>query len=106
MRIIAKGTIERYGRKHALALEPLRSWYELVKKLQWETPKDIKYHFPAASFVAGNRVVFNIKGNAYRLVTKVIYKKPSTKHGIVFVIRIMTHAEYDKVDVTTLRHED
>lgn len=106
MRIIAKGTIERYGRKHAAALESLRAWYEMVKKLQWATPEQIKEHFPSASFVAGNRVVFNIKGNAYRLVVKLHYKKPTMKHGIVYVLRIMTHAEYDKVDVTTLRHEN
>ncbi|MBX2982346.1 MAG: type II toxin-antitoxin system HigB family toxin [Flavobacteriales bacterium] len=105
MRIIAKGTIERYGREHADALEPLRSWYSIAKNSQWSTPEDIKRLFASASFLAGNRVVFNIKGNSYRLVVKVTYKRPAMKHGIVYIIRILTHAAYNKVDVTKLRHE-
>lgn len=105
MRIIAKETLERYGRKHAPALQPLRAWHDLVKLETWNTPEDIKRSFPSVSFVGGDRIVFNIKGNAYRLVIRVRYKKPSTKQGVVYVIRVMTHAEYDKVDVTTLRYE-
>ena len=105
MRIIAKGTLERYGRRHALALQPLRAWHELVPKETWITPEDIKRTFPSVSFVGGDRLVFNIKGNAYRLVARVRYKKPSAKQGVVYVIRVMTHSEYDKVDVTTLRYE-
>lgn len=105
MRIIAKETLERYGAEHAIVLQPLRAWHELVKQESWGSPEDIKRTFPSASFVGGDRVVFNIKGNAYRLVARVIYKKPSAKQGVVYVIRIMTHAEYDKVDVTTLRYE-
>lgn len=105
MRIIAKGTLERYGRKHGAALEPLRAWHELVKRQTWGTPNDIKRSFPSASFVGGDRVVFNIKGNAYRLVARVRYKTAVRRHGIVFIVRIMTHAEYDKVDVTTLRYD-
>ena len=105
MRIISKGTIERYGRKHAIALEPLRAWHELVKRQTWTAPDDIKRVFPSASFVGGDRVVFNIKGNVYRLVVRVRYRKATARHGFVYVIRIMTHAEYDKVDVTTLRYE-
>lgn len=105
MRIIAKGTIERYGREHADALEPLRAWYSIVKTSQWTTSDDIKRHFASASFLAGNRVVFNIKGNSYRLVVKVMYKRPLMKHGIVYIIRVLTHAAYDKVDVTKIRHE-
>ncbi len=105
MRIIAKETLERYGKRHMQALQPLRAWYELVKKETWATPEDIKRSFPSVSFVGGDRLVFNIKGNAFRLVARVRYKKPSARNGIVYIIRVMTHAEYDKVDVTTLRYE-
>lgn len=105
MRIIAKGTLERYGRKHGAALQPLRAWHELVKRETWTNPEDIKRVFPSASFVGGDRVVFNIKGNAYRLVARVRFKRPSAKQGVVYVVRIMTHAEYDKVEVKTLRYE-
>lgn len=70
----------------------------LVKQETWNTPEDIKRSFPSVSFVGGDCLVFNIKGNAYRLVARVRYKKPSTKQGVVHVIRVMTHAEYDKVE--------
>lgn len=105
MRIIAKGTLERYGSRHVQALQALRAWHDLVKEETWATPEDIKRTFPTVSFVGGDRLVFNIKGNAFRLVARVRYKKPSTRSGVVYVIRIMTHAEYDKVDVTALRYE-
>ncbi|MBS1945079.1 MAG: type II toxin-antitoxin system HigB family toxin [Bacteroidetes bacterium] len=98
MRIIAKEMLERYGRKHAPALQPLRAWHDLVKQETWNTPEDIKRSFPSVSFVGGDCLVFNIKGNAYRLVARVRYKKPSTKLGVVHVIRVMTHADYDKVE--------
>jgi len=87
------------------AVQPLRSWHELVKKETWSTPEDIKRAFPSVSFVGGDRLVFNINGNAYRLVARVRYKKPPTKQDVIYVIRVMTHAEYGKVDVTTLRYE-
>lgn len=105
MRVIKKGTLESFGAAHAPALEPLRAWHDLVKRTEWTKPSEIKKQFASASFVAGNRVVFNIKGNAYRLIVKVVYKKPSMKQGIVFIIAAMTHAEYDKIDVTTIRYE-
>ena len=105
MHIISKGTIERYGIKHGTALEPLRAWYELVKRQQWEKPADVKVNFPSASFVGKDRIIFNIKGNAYRLVTRVVYKRPGMTQGVVYLISALTHAEYDKVDVTTLRYE-
>jgi len=105
MRIISKGTIERYGAKHNLALEPLRAWHALVKSQEWEKPADVRVSFPSASFVGKDRIIFNIKGNSYRLVTRVVYKNPKKKHGVVYVVKAMTHAEYDKIDVTTLRYE-
>ena len=88
-----------------MVLQPLRAWHELVKKETWTSPEDIKRTFPSVSFVGGDRLVFNIKGNAYRLVARVRYKKPKVKQGVIYVVQVMTHAEYDKVDVTTLRYE-
>ncbi|MDX9749788.1 MAG: type II toxin-antitoxin system HigB family toxin [Flavobacteriales bacterium] len=105
MRIIAKQTLERFGKRHAPALQPLRAWHELVKKETWASPEDIKRTFPSVTFVGGGRLVFNIKGNVYRLVARVRYKKPMVKQGVIHVIKVMTHAEYDKMDVTTLRNE-
>jgi mRNA interferase HigB len=71
---------------------PLRAWYTHVsdRSVEWRTWSDVKAEFATASQV-GNCVVFNIGGNKYRLVTRVLY--PSQK---VFVLKVMTHVEYDK----------
>jgi mRNA interferase HigB len=72
---------------------PLEAWYYEAKHAQWETPADIKAQFRSASILKGNRAVFNIAGNKYRLIVKINY---ATK--TVFVRFIGTHREYDKID--------
>ena len=72
-------------------------WYAEASHSAWVHPKDIKARYPAASFLAGNRVVFNIKGNKYRLIAHVRYDL-----GRVYIRFIGTHPEYDKVDVSTV----
>ena len=69
----------------------MTAWLKEVNEATWETPQDIKARFPSASFVGNNRVVFNIKGNNYRLDVKVNYK-----NKIVLIKRCGSHAEYDK----------
>ncbi len=64
---------------------------------QWRTPQDILDHYRSADILPGNRVVFNIKGNQYRLVVKIHYNT-----GIVYIRFVGTHAEYDKVDAETI----
>lgn len=68
------------------------SWIAEVRAANWETPQDIKNRFVTASFLADNRVIFNIKGNSYRLVVQVRYV-----NGIVKIENVMTHPEYDKL---------
>jgi len=68
-----------------------------VERAIWNTPADIKAVYQNVSFVANNRVVFNIKGNRYRLVAVVGYR-----HGVVYIRFVGTHEEYDRVDVTTI----
>ena len=63
----------------------------------WQTPGDIKRHFASASFVGHNRVVFNIKGNDFRLIVAIAYKL-----GVVYIKFIGTHAQYDTVDANTV----
>lgn len=67
------------------------AWVRETKAAGWRTPADIKARYPAASFLANSRVVFNIKGNKYRLDTRVAYQT-----SVVVVKRIGTHAEYSR----------
>lgn len=76
------------------------AWYAEVAKADWEKPNEIKTNFRTADIINSKRVVFNIKGNDYRLVADV-----ECRIGLVFIVRVMTHAQYDKVDVTTISCE-
>ena len=73
------------------------AWYALASRSQWRSPSDIKEAYRNASFTANNRVVFNIKGNDYRLVVLARYDK-----GLLFVKFVGTHAQYDKIDASTV----
>ena len=97
MRIIAISTLRAFWTKHPDAQTPLQAWYALASRAQWKSPTDIKEAYRSASFTNNNRVVFNIKGNDYRLVVLVRYDK-----DLLFVKFVGTHAQYDKVDVTTV----
>jgi len=95
--IIARKTLKDFWGKHPDAEQPLRAWYSETAHSAWSYPKDIKARYPAASFLTDNRVVFNIKGNRYRLITHVRYDL-----GRVYIRFIGTHAEYDKVNAATI----
>lgn len=79
------------------AEQPLKAWHDEAKAATWKSPQDIKNAYRNASFVANNRVVFNIKGNDHRLIVAVAYQL-----GIVYVKFIGTHAEYDQIDAATI----
>ena len=97
MRIIARRTLREFWLKHSDAEQPLKAWFDDASRSNWQTPSDIKRIYANASIVANNRVVFNIKGNSYRLVVHIRYDI-----GIVFIRFIGTHQEYDRIDVTTI----
>lgn len=80
-----------------MAEEPLLAWYREVLKEDWDTPAKLKEKYRNASIVGGNRVVFNIKGNDYRLIAAIRYDL-----GIVFIRFVGTHPEYDRIDATTI----
>jgi mRNA interferase HigB len=94
MRIIAKRTLREFWERRPDAEEPLLAWYREVEKEDWEQPSQIKEKYRSASFVKGNRVVFNIKGNDYRLVVRINYP-----YRMVYVRFVGTHADYDAIDV-------
>ena len=76
---------------------PLHSWYDEAVKATWASPQDVKDQYANASICGNNRVVFNIKGNDYRLVVLVRYDK-----GLLFVKFVGTHAQYGKIDASTV----
>ena len=99
MRVIAISTLKAFWEEvsHKDAEQPLKAWYEEAVQAQWQTPADIKAQFRNASILKNRRVVFNIKGNDYRLVVAVSYKMQ-----LVFVKFIGTHKAYDAVDAETV----
>jgi mRNA interferase HigB len=97
MRIISRRILREFWEKHPDATTPLQTWFHDVERAVWNSPPDIKAVFRNASFVANNRVIFNIKGNHYRLVVVVVYQ-----HGVVYIRFVGTHEEYDRIDVTTI----
>lgn len=97
MRIIARRTLRDFWEKHPDVEQPLRAWYINARQASWRTPEEIKDAYRNASFVANNRVVFNIKGNNYRLVVLVIYE-----YHTIYIRFIGTHRQYDTIDATTI----
>lgn len=97
MRIIAVRTLRKFWTQHADAEQALKSWYKEASDARWHEPNDVKRCYPSADILPGNRIVFNIKGNTYRLIVKIHYNT-----GIVFIRFVGTHAEYDKIDANTI----
>ena len=106
MRIIARGTLNglvrnRVERKlQRIIKEHLDSWYAVVSRAEWKNSAELKKLFRSASVVSAERVVFNIKGNEFRLVVAVDYG-----HGIVLILWLGTHREYDQIDVQTVKFD-
>ena len=94
MRIISKKPLREFWERHADVEESLLAWYREVEKEDWDGPAKVKAKYPSASILGDNRVVFNIRGNAYRLVVKINYPA-----RIVYVRFVGTHAQYDRVNV-------
>lgn len=106
MRIIARRTLREFvdrlaGKKDQPAVKAaLDAWFDEVGKATWKNTSEVKRRYATASIVTADRIVFNIKGNDYRLVVSVDFEK-----GIVWIKWIGTHKAYDKIDVTEVRHE-
>ena len=94
VRIIAKRTLREFWERHPTAKVPLLAWFRQVKQEDWDTPAKVKERYGRASIVGSNRAVFNIKGNDYRLVVRINYRR-----RVVYVRFVGTHAEYDAIDI-------
>jgi mRNA interferase HigB len=105
MRIIARRTLREFvegrrGHKDQSALKAaLDAWFDEMKKARWSSAADVKRSYATASIVSADRIVFNIKGNDYRLVVAVDFEK-----GIAWIKWIGTHKDYDKIDVKEVRY--
>jgi mRNA interferase HigB len=97
MRIIARSTLREFWEVHTDVEQALRAWIDDVAQADWQSPTEIKSVYANASFIANNRVVFNIKGNKYRLIVHVRYDI-----SILFIRFVGSHAEYDKINAETI----
>jgi mRNA interferase HigB len=97
VRIIAKKTLREFWTIHNDCKDQLNSWYDEAENADWKSPADIKRDYPSASIIANNRVVFNIKGNSYRLIIRINYG-----YGIAWIRFIGTHTEYDKINAENI----
>ena len=91
MRVIGKKVISDFILKHPDSTKWLQAWLAEARSCEWQCPKDIKEQYNSASFLEDNMVVFNVKGNNYRMEVNVTYNT-----GIVLINRIGTHSEYDQ----------
>jgi mRNA interferase HigB len=100
MKIIAIKILREFWILHPDAEQHLKAWVDDVKKATWSQPADIKAKYRNASILKNRRVVFNIKGNDYRMVVSVAYR-----FGAVYIKFIGTHAQYDAIDAETIELE-
>lgn len=100
MRIIAISQLKTFWQKYPDSEQSLLAWIDEVKKANWQTPADIKGQFRHASVLKSRQVVFNIKGNDYRLVVAVAYR-----YSALYIKFVGTHKQYDAVDADTVEME-
>ena len=93
MRVFTYKRLREFWERHPDARQPLLSWHREAEDADWDTPAAVKTRYPNASVIGNNRVVFNIKGNDYRLVVRINYP-----YRAVYIRFLGTHAEYDRID--------
>lgn len=97
MRVISKKILRDFWKAHADSEQQLKSWFQETSKALWKSPNDVKLEYPNASILANNRVVFNIKGNNYRLIVRINYS-----YQMVWIRFIGTHGEYDTINANEI----
>ncbi|MCC7521726.1 MAG: type II toxin-antitoxin system HigB family toxin [Flavobacteriaceae bacterium] len=96
-RIFSKSTLRAFWEVHIESEQYLKTWYETVKNADWKSPNDVKLTYANASILKNSRIVFNIKGNSFRLIAKFNFEKQW-----VFIRFIGTHQDYDQIDAETV----
>jgi mRNA interferase HigB len=98
VQVIARRTLREFWLRHPAAETPLKLWYARTARARWLRPGDLRAQFgPTVEFVAGNRAIFDIGGNKYRLVVKIDYAV-----GLVLIRFVGVHAAYDRIDAQTI----
>jgi len=107
MRIIARRTLREFvasrarHKDHSALKATLDAWFAEVRRARWRSTADVKRLYATASVVTAERIVFNIRGNSYRLVVSVDFEK-----SIVWIKWVGAHRDYDRIDVTKVDHEE
>ena len=107
MRVIARRTLQQFASRleghkdHRAVKSALEAWFAEVSKSTWTNSREVKQLYATASILNADRIVFNIKGNDYRLVVAVDYRK-----AIVWIKWVGSHREYDKIDATEVEHDE
>jgi len=97
MRVLSRQTLVQYWTIHKDVEDALNTWFKEAEQAHWKSPSDIKARYGSADFLKDNRVVFNIKGNHYRLIVKIHYNTE-----VVFIRFVGTHTEYEKINAETV----
>ena len=97
LRVIAKKVLREFWEKHNDCEQQLKAWFQETRKAAWTNPNEIKTKYPSASIIGSDRIVFNIKGNTYRLITKINFD-----YQMIWIRFIGTHSEYDKINAKTI----
>lgn len=97
MKIFSRGTLRDFWEKHDDSELQLKTWYRETEKSKWASINELKIEYPSASILKDNRIVFNIKGNDYRLIVKFNYE-----YHLAWIRFIGTHAEYDKINANDI----
>ena len=97
MRILNSGLLEKYASAHKDASDQFWAWFYDVKAQAWSQPLDIKQKYATADPIPNNRAVFNIRGNKYRIIVEINYRKQ-----LVFIRWTGTHTEYDRIDAASV----
>ena len=99
MNVITKRTILFYMDQYPLAYNSLKNWYDEMYRAEYKNFNELKNVHGNASIIANNRVVFNIKGNSFRLIVSCSFETEA-----LYVIWFGTHAAYDKIDAANIKH--
>jgi len=97
LRVFAKKTLQEFWIQHPDSEQQLKSWYREAEKSEWQNSNQLKREYPSASIVGDNRVIFNIKGNNYRLIVKINFH-----YQMMWIRFVGNHKEYDRIDATKI----
>jgi len=97
VRVISRRTLREFWKKHPDSEEQLKAWYRETEKAHWKNINELKSEYPNASILNDNKIVFNIKGNKYRIIVKINFE-----FQISWILFTGTHAEYDKINANKL----